>query len=169
MNQSDLLRKARSYQISFSERKTVAKAVKTAFLCHSHQDVELVKGLIVWFQEEEIDLYIDWMDATLPDTPSAETAKRLKEKIEFCNWFFFLATGNSVVSRWCPWEIGYADSSKKSVVIIPTYDSIGKYGNEYLELYHRIDFGRSNFREGLALFEAGSKNGFSLVDHFGKM
>ncbi|MCH5937009.1 toll/interleukin-1 receptor domain-containing protein, partial [Salmonella enterica] len=58
------------------------------------------------------------------------------------NWFLFLATENSMSSRWCPWEIGYADGKKNlnNIVIVPTVDSSGRHhGNEYLQLYSRID------------------------------
>jgi len=168
---SDLLRKANLYQKPIHEVQyaEITKAKKTAFLCHSHKDVEQVKGLIVWFREEGIDLYIDWMDHSLPEVPSAETARKLKEKIEFCNLFYFLATSNSTASRWCPWEIGYADSSQKSVVIIPTSDSINNYGNEYLGLYPRIDTGTDGSRAGLALFEIGKSKGLWLSDAIRKM
>jgi hypothetical protein len=56
----------------------------------------------------------------------------------------FLATPNSMVSRWCPWEIGYADGKKTldAIVIVPTKDDAGRfYGNEYLQLYRRLEPG----------------------------
>ena len=36
----------------------------------------------------------------------------------------YLATPNSAKSRWCPWEIGYADGKKdpRSIVVIATSD-----------------------------------------------
>ncbi len=74
--------------------------------------------------------------------PNRETASKIQQKIQEADYFFFLATPNSVKSRWCPWEIGYADGVKKyeSIFIIPTQDKYGTYyGNEYLELYQMID------------------------------
>ncbi len=92
--------------------------------------------------EQGWDIYIDWQDQKMPERPDAETARRIKNAIVHANWFLFLATENSMSSRWCPWEIGYADGKKNlnNIVIVPTVDSSGRHhGNEYLQLYSRID------------------------------
>jgi len=132
---------------------------QTAFLCHSHKDHDLAEGLQVLFVEQGWEVYIDWQDTALPDTPDAETARKIKSKIEELDWFLFLATPNSVVSRWCPWEIGYADKSKShdKVLIVPTQDQSGTwYGNEYLKLYGRVEAAGTG---GLAAFSEGARNG----------
>jgi hypothetical protein len=112
---------------------------RSAFLCHSHTDEVLVQGLIAMFQSKGINLYVDWKDHTMPASPNAETAKKIQGKIRKTDMFLFLATANSKASRWCPWEIGYADSSGKTIYILPTTDGHDTYGNEYLELYPKID------------------------------
>jgi len=43
--------------------------------------------------------------------------------------------------------------------VIPTFDSSETYGNEYLELYPKIDEGSLGSQKGLALFEAGQSKG----------
>ena len=60
------------------------------------------------------------------------------EKYQF---FLFLATANSMASRWCPWELGYADGHKSldRIAIVPTFDGTTTHGNEYLQLYRRVD------------------------------
>src|SRR3972149_3610050 len=144
ISQSLLINKSASFREPLYEsmRKSAsAGKMKSAFLCHSHKDEAIVKGLVVLFEEAKVDLYIDWKDHTMPDIPSAETANRIQHKIRTCDIFFFLASLNSKASRWCPWEIGYADSSKKSIYIISTSDGRDTYGNEYLQLYPRIDEG----------------------------
>jgi hypothetical protein len=118
-----------------------------------------VDGLLALFEENGIDLYIDWKDHEMPESPNATTAKRIQDKIKSNDLFLFLATANSKASRWCPWEIGYGDSSKKRIYIIPTSDSYNTYGNEYLELYPRIDQGSFETRRGLAIFEPSKDNG----------
>ena len=80
------------------------------------------------------------------------------------DWFLFLATSNSIQSRWCPWEIGFADSVKsyEKILIIPTEDDYGNwYGNEYLQLYKKVDEGsnKTTGKSGYAVFEAGSDSG----------
>ena len=128
----------------------------TAFLSHSHKDRDLAKRVETWLERFGVDIYIDWEDDEMPPTPTRETAERIQEKIEDCDWFFYLATKNSSLSKWCPWEIGYADKAKTKarLLIIPTTDDDGtKNGNEYLQLYQRID---TNTRTGLTeVFQPG--------------
>lgn len=146
-----------------------AKAAKkqTAFLCHSHLDVGLVKGLQAFLKNQGWDLYIDWLDEELPTAPDKETAKKIKNKIIETDWFMFLATANSTVSRWCPWELGYADMQKgyERIVIIPTEDDGGKWhGNEYLQLYRQITDASLGSKHGYAMFEAKKSGGGVWVD-----
>jgi hypothetical protein len=113
-----------------------------AFLCHSHQDRELVRGLIVQFAERGVELYVDWNDTAMPSSPDRVTADRIQARIRTADLFLFLATQNSTASRWCPWEIGYADAKRgrDNVLIIPTTDRSGNWhGNEYLQLYPKLD------------------------------
>ncbi len=148
-------------------RRRIAKSLtearrigtKTAFLCHSHQDADYVEGLVVLLAEEGWDVYIDWQDETLPAKPNSDTAAVIRNRIAAADYFMFLATPNAVASRWCPWEIGYADGVKSNdqIFIIPTQDSSGRYfGNEYLQLYRRIDFSTMDY---LASWYPGESQG----------
>ncbi|SFT85391.1 hypothetical protein SAMN05192563_1004389 [Paraburkholderia aspalathi] len=99
------------------------------------------------------NLYIDWQDHEMPPTPNRETACRIQLGIGASDWFLFLATESSTASRWCPWEIGFADGRKdvNRIVVIPTVDDRGRhYGNEYLQLYRHVEptaLGRLQFFE----------------------
>jgi hypothetical protein len=114
--------------------------IKTAFLCHSHHDADLAKGLVQLLSEAGWRVYIDWQDAAMPDTPNGQTAQRIKQKISDLNYFLFLATRQSMASRWCSWEIGIADGKKSHdrILIVPTRDGAQTHGNEYLQLYRRV-------------------------------
>jgi hypothetical protein len=115
-------------------------------------------GLQHLLYEQGLDLYIDWQDSTMPDRPNAETAERLRKRIVDNTWFLFLATSNSMTSRWCPWELGFADGKKASekIAIIPTRDGATTHGNEYLELYRRIEPSAAG---ELAVFNPGAQFG----------
>lgn len=78
--------------VAKSLNEAVAKKQQTAFLCHSHQDHELAKGLQVLLKENGWDLYIDWEDSEMPSIPNKETANIIKLKIKTTDWFLFLAT-----------------------------------------------------------------------------
>jgi len=147
----------RSYKISVAKSLNEAKINKkqTAFLCHSHKDRVLAQGLQTLLKEDGWDVYIDWQDNEMPSDPNKETATQIKSRILETDWFLFLATSNSTASRWCPWEIGYADAVKSldNILIIPTSDDNGKhYGNEYLQLYKKVDEASNKIRSGYAVF-----------------
>lgn len=101
-----------------------------------------MEGLIALLREAGWTLYVDWADTSMPPKPDRITATKIKSRIKQTRYFLFLATPNSVQSRWCPWEIGYADGVKAidDIIIVPTQDDRGNYyGNEYLQLYCQID------------------------------
>ena len=121
-----------------------------------------MKGFVERVREDGVDLYVDWEDTSMPDKPDRETAARIRRKITETDWFLFLATPNSMASTWCPWEIGYADGKKPidSILVIQTTDGLGnEYGNEYLQLYRRID---GRIGQGLDFIEPGRFAGRSL-------
>lgn len=136
--QADLLRAAARKTYNFSTGYGKSKG----FLCHSHQDRALAEGLQQLLAEQGLMLYIDWQDSAMPSEPNRQTAERIQTAIRESSIFIFLATENSTKSRWCPWEIGYADGCNKGdrIAVMQTKDSHGHfYGNEYLNLYRRID------------------------------
>ncbi|BBT66379.1 toll/interleukin-1 receptor domain-containing protein [Aeromonas caviae] len=152
ISQSDLFNagQRRSIQGQFAKRF----GQPTAFLSHSHKDMQLALGLQELLKNQGWDVYIDWQDQTMPDKPDAKTAFNIKAAIVRADWFLFLATQNSMTSRWCPWEIGVADGQKDydRIAIVPTRDNQGYfYGNEYMNLYNKIDI--SSGTSSLAFFD----------------
>lgn len=137
---------------------------KTGFLCHSHKDRDLAIGLQQWLKEQGMDLYIDWLDPYMRDTPDGATADRIRTVIKAADVFLFLATNESMTSRWCPWELGFADGAKLNdqIAVIATRDASGNYyGNEYLQLYRRID--QSTASNALFWYHKGSQAPQSLM------
>ncbi len=146
---------------SFFESLTQKR--QTAFLCHSHEDEDLAKGLQILLAEEGWEISIDWQKSKMPDKPNQENALIIKNKIVEADWFLFLATPNSTNLKWCSWAIGYADSKKEhsQILIIPTKDQEGKeYGCEYHNLYTRLDTGSSLVKtSGFAVYAPDSDSG----------
>ncbi len=155
--------RAASTRPSVRVAKSITEArqigLRTAFLCHSHYDVTLVDGFVKFAKEMGWNLYVDWQDTSLPDKPDRNTADKIKYKIKECDIFLFLATKNSMQSRWCPWEIGYADGVKniEKITIIDTIDDNGVHvGSEYLQLYRRLDVAADG---KLAVFDPNARMG----------
>ena len=136
---------------------------RTGFLSHSHLDRRLAQGLQLLLREQGLDLYIDWQDESMPSTPDRRTAERIQSMIRRSDVFLFLATANSMASRWCSWELGFADGVLKfdQMAIVPTKESDGTYhGNEYLLLYRHIDQPGSS--ASMYLYDIGSYVGKNL-------
>ena len=100
----------------------------------------------------------------MPEEPNEETARKIRDKILSYDWFIFLATPNSIASRWCPWEIGYADGKKanEKIILIRLDDGSDEYwGNEYLNLYRELS---STKKGGLRLFPRGEEGNGVLLE-----
>lgn len=164
IEQNVLRRKSSNYYKTKLVTETFSSAGRKAFLCHSHKDKELVEGLVVLLEDEGVDLYVDWKDGTMPAVTNAETAKKIQDRIKRSDLFLFLATEDSMKSRWCPWEIGYGDACNKDVFIIPTSVGYTEYGSEYLGLYSKIDKGVYNVSQkpGYFVWKAGENVGGEL-------
>lgn len=87
-----VLRSASSRFIKTAHSLQEARSLRlrTVFLCHSHEDEQLVKGLITLFHEQGWRVYVDWQDAAMPDSPTRETAARIQQKIRELDYFYFL-------------------------------------------------------------------------------
>lgn len=125
------------------------------FLSHKHDELDLgeLDGVIGMLKRYNVTPYIDSMDNAMPDHTNAETAKRIKEVIKFCDKFILLATNSAIESYWCNWEVGIGDvhKYKNSIALLPMRDNSGLYkGNEYLKLYSSIEYfdGTRNYSSG---------------------
>ena len=112
----------------------------TVFLSHSHKDKALIEPTLAFLRSHGVKIYVDWMDEGMPDTVSGETAKKLKDRIKQQKKFLVLVTENSKDSRWVPWELGYADSTKGMdyIAALPVADNSDFKYNECLNIYPKI-------------------------------
>lgn len=121
----------------------------SVFLSHSHLDSEYVKDIVAILRSMGVNCYVDWMDDSMPEKTSGITAAKIKEKIKSNDKFVFLATNNSIASKWCNWEIGYGDAQKymDKIAVFPLKDNYGEWkGNEYLQIYPYI-FQSDNYKD----------------------
>lgn len=138
--------------------------IKTkVFISHKHDDLDDLQGVIGFLENElNVDVYIDSMDKSMPTITSGKTANRIKNKIQVCDRFILLATNAAIESKWCNWELGFADSNKLEsgcLALFPMCDdkfSESQYkGNEYMNIYPYIKYedGHSKFDNGKYISE----------------
>lgn len=117
--------------------------ITSIFLSHCHTDKDLIGETVAFFKGLNIDLYVDWMDDTMPNKTSGETAKKIKNKIITTKRFILIATNDAVSSKWCNWELGIGDTYRlltDKIAVLPLADNSGNWtGNEYLQIYPHIE------------------------------
>ena len=131
----------------------------TIFLSHKHDDLNDLYGVIGFLEKEyDVKCYIDGLDPSMPKVTSAETAKKIKDRIRTCRKFILMATSGAVESKWCNWELGYGDAlryEKDEIAILPIRMKLEAEkdfkGNEYMDLYPTIVF-----RDGTTTYDSGS-------------
>ena len=118
------------------------KRGKFIFLSHSHKDKDIIKPVIAFLRMSGINVYVDWLDETMPKFTSRETAEKIQRKIKECDEFIVLLTENSKESKWVPWELGYSDGVKSlnKISILPIKRDLATKdsdftGVEYMHLY----------------------------------
>lgn len=121
----------------------------TVFMSHKHDDLDNIKGLIGFLEKTyDVKAYIDSWDPTMPSQTCGDTAKQLKNRIESCDKFIFMATDGAIDSKWCNWELGYGDSQKfpENIAIFHVSDAIelNYNGYEYFDLYPYIAYYNGN-------------------------
>lgn len=128
-----------------NEAKFESRTGKTTsiFLSHAHDERDLISEAAAFFKGFNVSVYVDWMDESMPEKTSGETAAKIKTKIFTNDKFILLATNAAVASKWCNWELGIGDTfkfSKDKIAILPLADTRGHWtGNEYLQIYPRIE------------------------------
>lgn len=144
-----------------NKRITEIKKVPTGmkydlFLSHSSLDKTLVLTLVKIFNDAGYSVYVDWINDKQLDRSavSSSTANTLKLRLLESNGLSYIATQNTMTSKWCPWELGLADGMKSGrACILPILDNSQSayHGQEYLGIYPYLEYakeavsGKDNF------------------------
>lgn len=123
------------------------KSRPMVFLSHRHDEQETLQDVVAFLKGEGVDVYVDWMDPSMPAYTNAGTAHSLKQKIKAADKFILVATPSTINSKWCNWELGLGDAAKykEHIALLPinkTYETFK--GAEYLAIYPYIDYENGN-------------------------
>lgn len=112
------------------------------FLSHSHEDVEVIAGVVTLLEREGLKVYVYWAEDAQPDRVTTETAARLRSRMTHCEALIYASSKASPTSKWMPWELGYFDGYRPGhVAILPLVASAAASfpGQEYLALYPYVE------------------------------
>jgi len=115
------------------------------FLSHAMRDAGLVLGVKSVLEAAGKTVYVDWIGDPKLDrnAVTGETAEMLRQRMRKSDALFYLHSRHSLASRWMPWELGFFDGLNGNVAVLPLIPPSGELdfsGQEYLELYPKIDF-----------------------------
>jgi len=133
---------------SFKEFRTKIAALQSpagrVFVSHSSRDESLLPAVFTLLEDEfGAALYVDVRDARLSQATASAAAPVLRAEIAASLRFVVLATEESQLSGWIPWELGVADAAigRPRIAILPmTRDGRERSwaGREYFGIYPRV-------------------------------
>lgn len=135
----------KSFTQVMNEAKLSSRALTkpSVFISHAHTDKDIIAQTVTFLKGINVEIYVDWMDETMPQKPSGVTATKIKAKILENKNFVFLATNAAVISKWCNWEVGIGDAykfSQDNFCLLPLAENNGAWlGNEYLQIYPMVE------------------------------
>jgi hypothetical protein len=115
------------------------------FLSHSFLDRDEVLGLYRELTEMGFKVYVDWIvDPELDrNNVTKATAELIRNRMKNSKTLLLAISTNATMSKWMPWELGYADGNTGRCAIIPiSRENLSLYSFnriEYLKLYPYVD------------------------------
>lgn len=115
------------------------------FLSHSFLDRDEVLGLYRELTEMGFKVYVDWIvDPELDrSNVTKATAELIRNRMKNSKTLLLAISTNATMSKWMPWELGYADGNTGRCAIIPiSRENLSLYSFnriEYLKLYPYVD------------------------------
>lgn len=116
----------------------------TVFLSHKHDDLANLKRVVYILEKLHSNVYVDWLDKTMPKITSGKTAVKIKDKIRKMDKFILVASDAAIESKWCNWELGFGDAQKYDmgkIALFPICKVDGQWkGKEYMSIYPTIQY-----------------------------
>ncbi|RZK14761.1 MAG: TIR domain-containing protein [Flavobacterium sp.] len=130
--------RTRSYSADVSSKFDI-------FLSHSYLDRDEVLGLYKELTNRGFSVYVDWIvDPQLDrNNVTKESAELIRARLKASRTLLLAISHNASVSKWMPWELGYADGNTGFCAIAPiSKDNLTRNsfsGVEYLSLYPYVN------------------------------
>src|SRR5262245_20348575 len=109
------------------------------FLSHAAKDSERVDQVRDALIRAKYRVYSDRHDDKEYDHSKVdqETAELLRRRMRRCKMLLFVVTANSRESAWMPWELGFFDAARGTIVVYPVDEAAERAAKqqEYLALY----------------------------------
>lgn len=140
------------------------------FLSHSFLDKAAVEGLYFELSRMGFSVYVDWIVDPHLDRSNVTkaTAEQVRQRLGSSRSLLLAISVNASVSKWMPWELGYADGRISNCAIVPVSDDPNPpssyQGFEYLSLYPYVS--RLEDLQGARPVAVDSSTRYSLLKDF---
>jgi hypothetical protein len=128
------------------------------FLSHAAADDQEVDDVRSMLLKADFRVYCDRYDDPQLDRSkvTVATANTLRERMRRCNAMVFVMTRNSSESKWMPWELGFFDGVRGTVLVYPVDEPAlaAAHAQEYLKLFKILTPGSLTLQLQLELLGA---------------
>lgn len=121
------------------------------FFSHNSQDEGRVVELFKNLNSRGFVVYIDWVNDKYDlkrEWCNALTAQVIKERIKQSKIFLIYVTQKTLSSKWCPWELGYADALGKGICILLDDNIVSGDVPRFYSIYHQFKYNKDNWLDG---------------------
>lgn len=117
------------------------------FLSYSSLDREMAEAALVVLRDQcNVRVYMDAFDQSLPEPPDVTTAIVLRNQLRSIPKLVVVASTNTHVSRWIPWELGISDGNGGGFGMNCAVWPVSQYGEKpawvdslYFHVYPRVE------------------------------
>lgn len=154
---------------AFSKAETLNESLKfsktshkTVFISYRRKDKKYVVPIVKFLKRIGANVYIDYLDDSLPNPPDNSTASILRRRIKASDKFILMATPNSKESKWMPWELGLGDGfdGYENTIILPLLESRNYWEErEYYRVYGHVNKTENRFPAQMNTWQITYPNG----------
>ncbi len=110
-----------------------SRGTQCVFISHKKEDSAAAKQIADYLMNAGVNVYFDEYDNTLDLTDPHSVVNSIKNGLNHSTHLLVLLSPNALLSKWIPWEIGYAYDLKK--IISLTLKTVAEWElPEYLKI-----------------------------------
>jgi len=116
------------------------------FLSYSSLDSVSVAGIYTYLTGIGYKVYLDSINDPQLSKSSVTltTSRTLRYRMAQCKSLFVCTSKQTTVSKWVPWELGWADGWRNKAAVLPITDEVTFTRQEYFELYPEVSYSPGN-------------------------
>lgn len=100
---------------SYIYENLYTRGTQCVFISHKKEDSHAAKQIADYLMNAGVNVYFDEYDNTLDLTNPHSIVNSIKNGLDHSTHLLVLLSPNALLSKWIPWEVGYAYDSKRII------------------------------------------------------